>query len=118
MVDKAFEVDDPMELVGVVLPADAAAMRDMAYVFAEEFARTGFNAETIVRIFQHPFYAGAHRAYEALGEAAIRGIVQECTQIWGRVWVREQSAHEQEGRALTRPAPTQWRPADAVAEGV
>jgi len=30
---------DPNMLVGVVLPADAEATREMAYVFAEEFAR-------------------------------------------------------------------------------
>jgi hypothetical protein len=28
-------------LVGVMLPADAEATRNMAYVFAEEFARMG-----------------------------------------------------------------------------
>ena len=85
MVQKAFEPDDPMELVGVFLPADAEAMRDMAYVFAEEFARMGFDHTRIMRLFQHPFYAGAHRAYRALGAATIHAIVEECVQVWGRV---------------------------------
>jgi hypothetical protein len=97
MVQKTFEPDDPMELVGVILPADAEAVRDMAYVFAEEFARLGFDQEQIMRLFQHPFYAGAHQAYGALGEEAIRTIVAECTQVWGRVRSAAPASAGQEG---------------------
>ncbi len=75
---------DPTMLVGVVLPAAAEAMRDMAYVFAEEFARMGFDANGILRLFREPFYAGAHQAYRTLGEGAVQGIVEECAAIWGR----------------------------------
>jgi hypothetical protein len=97
MVWKACEAEDPLELVGVVLPADAEAMRDMAYVFAEEFARLGFEAQKILRLFQHPFYAGAHRAYLALGEAEVRTIIEECTQLWGRVRMTTRAPRGQEG---------------------
>ena len=74
---------DPNILVGVVLPADQEAVRDMAYVFAEEFARMGFNEARILRLFKNPFYAGAHQAYRALGEEAVRSIVEECLGVWG-----------------------------------
>jgi hypothetical protein len=97
MVQKRFEADDPMALVGVVLPADAEAMRDMAYVFAEEFARSGFDARRILSLFQQPFYRGAHQAYVHLGEAAIRTIIAECTQIWGRVRIIEHTPDGEEG---------------------
>jgi hypothetical protein len=97
MARKEFEADDPMELIGVVLPADAEAIQDMAYAFAEEFARMGFDANRIMRLFQQPFYAGAHQAYGALGEAAIRTIIEECTQIWGRVRVIDHAPRRQEG---------------------
>ena len=83
MLQKTFEPDDPMELVGVILPGDAETVRDMAYVFAEEFARLGFDQQRMMRLFQDPFYAGAHQAYRVLGEAAIHTIVTECTQVWG-----------------------------------
>jgi hypothetical protein len=86
-----------MELVGVVLPADAEATRDMAYVFAEEFARLGFDTQRILRLFRQPFYAAAYQAYCALGEDAVRSIIEECTQIWGRVRVRDGSPCDQEG---------------------
>jgi len=75
---------DPQVLVGVGLPADAEAMREMAYVFAEEFCRMGWDAQRILRVFSNPFYAGAHRAYRALGEPALRAIVVECVGVWGR----------------------------------
>jgi len=75
---------DPQVLVGVGLPAEAETMREMAYVFAEEFARMGFDARRILRLFAHPFYAGAHRAYRALGEPAVSEIVEECVGVWGR----------------------------------
>ncbi len=70
-------------LVGVVLPSGVEAMRDMAYVFAEEFGRMGFDAKGLLDIFRNPFYVGAHQAYRALGENAVRDIVEECIAVWG-----------------------------------
>ena len=43
---------DPNVLVGVVLPAEAETIREMAYVYAEEFARMGFGAARILRVFR------------------------------------------------------------------
>ena len=74
---------DPHVLVGVVLPADTAAVRDMAWVFAEEFARLGFDARRMLRVFKSPFYAGAHQALRLLGEPEIRAIVEECVAVFG-----------------------------------
>ncbi len=79
---KPVEGDDPMELIGVELPADAEAMRDMAYVFAEEFARIGHDETWLLRVFRNPFYAGPHRAYRALGEPAVREIITDCVRAW------------------------------------
>jgi hypothetical protein len=70
-------------LVGVVLPADAEAVREMAYVFAEEFARLGFGARRILRLFCSPFYGAAHQAFQILGEREITAIVDECVGVWG-----------------------------------
>ena len=75
---------DPNVLVGVVLPADAETMREMAYVFAEEFVRMGYDKEQLLSVFQNPFYAGAHGAYRTLGEEAIHAIMDECLNAWGR----------------------------------
>lgn len=76
---------DPQELVGVVLRADPEAVREMAYAFAEEFARLGHDRARILWMFRTPFYVGAHGAYRALGTGAITAIVDECMAVWGRV---------------------------------
>ena len=75
---------DPQVLVGVVLPSNEEAAREMAYVFAEEFARMGFDTCGVLSLFTDPFYAGAHQIYQALGADAVREIVEECVAVWGR----------------------------------
>jgi hypothetical protein len=82
MGGKPADVDDPMELVGIALPAGPRAMEDMAYVFAEEFAALGFDETRLLRIFRTPSYAAPHQAYRALGEPAIHAIVTECVRVW------------------------------------
>ena len=74
---------DPHMLIGVGLPAEAGTMTEMAWVFAEEFARMGFDTRRIMSLFRSPFYAGAHRAFRALGEAEVATIVEECVRVWG-----------------------------------
>ena len=76
---------DPNMLVGVMLPADAEATRDMAYVFAEEFARLSYTREQLLWLFKNPFYGGAHGAYRALGERETLSIIDECLAVWGGV---------------------------------
>jgi hypothetical protein len=93
---------DPNILVGVVLPGTAEAMEEMAYVFAEEFARMGQGEDAILSLFQDPYYGGAHQAYRALGAEAVRAIVRECVGVWGRAAGRIQEAPEPPGGAIQR----------------
>jgi hypothetical protein len=81
---------DPNMLVGVVLAADAEATRDMAYVFAEEFARLGYTREQLLWLFKNPFYGGAHGAYQALGESETLSIIDECLNVWGKLKIKVQ----------------------------
>ena len=76
---------DPNVLVGVELEVDEDAAKDMAYVFAEEFARLGMDKDKLMGIFSNSEYAGAHRAYLQLGENEIETIVDECISVWGSV---------------------------------
>ena len=73
---------DPSVLVGVALPADVEATRDMVWVFAEEFARMGLDAPWILGLFRSPFYAGAHGALRVLGEPEITAIIEECVGVF------------------------------------
>ena len=79
--------DDPMTLVGVEVEASAETWSEMAWSFAEEFARLGFSEERILSLFRRPFYAGAFQAGRRLGEEELRRIVAEAVAVWGRVRV-------------------------------
>ena len=81
---------DPNMLVGVVLPADAEASRDMAYVFAEEFVRLGYDRDRLLRIFKNSFYAGAYGTYQTLGETEVLSIIDECLSVWGNIRINIQ----------------------------
>ena len=76
---KAPAPDDPLAIVGVVLdrPMDQAGIEAMARTFVEEYALMGWAPKRILSIFRRPFYAGAHDAYEALGEARILALIRE-----------------------------------------
>lgn len=77
---------DPTMLVGVAAgPGGPDAMAAMARVFAEEFARLGYDARTLTALFENPFYAGPHAALRALGAPAIRAIVAEAVVRWPRI---------------------------------
>ena len=104
MEHKESEPDDPMELVGVVLPADAEAMRDMAYAFAEEFVRMGYDKRQLLSVFQNPYYAGAHGACRTLGETGVLTIIDECINVWGRSTVVVQDVQEVQPPPSSSPA--------------
>ncbi len=79
---------DPMMLVGTEVPTHGDTSRDTIAVLAEEYARLGFDEQALMQLFRNPFYAGAHRAYQALGEEAVCNIVREQLEFWGRARVR------------------------------
>jgi hypothetical protein len=93
-------------LVGVLLPADAEATRDMAYVFAEEFARLGHSREQLLWLFKNPFYGGAHGAYRALGESETVSIIDECLNVWGRVQTKVQDVQADQAPSFILPRVT------------
>jgi hypothetical protein len=78
------DADDPHMLVGVGLPADETATREMAAAFADEFAQMGFDRERLLHLFTSPFYSGAHAARELLGDAEVTRIVVESLRVYAR----------------------------------
>ena len=82
---------DPHLLVGVSLPGDEGALREMAAAFADEFAQMGFDRQRLLALFSNPFHAGAHAVRRLLGEAEIETIVAESLRVYGgrRYAVRE-----------------------------
>jgi len=82
---KAFEPDDPMVLVGVVVDAGADAADEMARCLVEEYLRAGWDEARLLALFRNPFYQTLHGIYRARGEEAIRTLIAEVAASWG-VW--------------------------------
>ena len=97
------EPGDPMKLVGMALPGGPETVSEMAYTFAEEFARLGYSEKALLSLFKMPFYRGAHSAYCALGDEEVRKIVRECVGVWGRIRCVDRDAVEIERNNLHRP---------------
>jgi len=95
---------DPNILVGVRLPANEDALVEMAYTFAEEFAALGHDQDRILRMFRNTRFGGPHKAYRALGEEAVLGIVAECARVFGRnrVVVQDVEPIKSGGRLASR----------------
>jgi hypothetical protein len=96
------EGDDPHEIVGVLLPGDETSTREMARAFAEELAQLGKSREQILDLIRDPFYAGAHRVLEALGEEEIDRIVDESVELFGGFRVSVSEPVESRERAARR----------------
>ena len=83
---------DPMMLMGVGLPADRATQVEMAYTFAEEYARLGYSESQVMGLFREPFYSGANDLFRELGEREVAKIVHETLTAWGRMRLVDRDA--------------------------
>lgn len=75
MAEKEFEHDDPMELVGSVLPLGDSDLEAMGLTFVEELARMDWSQEEILTIFSDPFYRGPHTVYRARGAEYVKQLI-------------------------------------------
>lgn len=73
---------DPQLVIGAFLPGKPETMREMAEVFADEFARIGYSAPKILALFENPFFTGAHAALRVLGELAVCKIIAQAVVRW------------------------------------
>jgi hypothetical protein len=81
MVEKEFEPDDPMELVGVELPE--GGLEEMAECLVEELIRDGWDDEGLLHLFRDPFYRTTHRIYQEKGEVYVLDLISRLRQEWG-----------------------------------
>lgn len=83
MVEKTFEEDDPMEMIGVQLPNQTEEqLRDMALCFAEEFAREGWDRERLLKMFRTPFYQGPYMVWQQKGDDFVCSVIDEAIKMW------------------------------------
>ncbi len=82
MAWKNVERDDPMELVGLVLPGEAGQLEAMAEAIVDEYARLGWDENRMMAVFVNPFFQATHRIYRLKGEAYVRALIQEVCARW------------------------------------
>jgi hypothetical protein len=71
---------DPMEIVGVEVPAGPGAVEEMVLTYALEYRRLGWDRDRILATFRCPWYAPAYGAWLRLGEARTRALVEEALE--------------------------------------
>jgi hypothetical protein len=98
--DRVIEPEDPMMLEPVELDGDPEIMIDC---LIEEFARMGWDAPTIVRMFDDPFYEGPYRARQRYNadafETRVRRVLARCGTL--RVRLVENDQPEEKSACLT-----------------
>jgi hypothetical protein len=83
MAHEGFEDDDPMGLVGMVLPGEPGQLELMAECFIEEYVRLGWNEARLMTLFVNPMFLATHRIYRAKGEAYVRDLIRQIRSKWG-----------------------------------
>lgn len=72
-----FVDEDPMELVGMVLPGEAGELENMAECIVDEYVRLGWNEPRLMAIFTNPMFLGTYRIYRYKGEAYVQELIQK-----------------------------------------
>jgi hypothetical protein len=79
---KDFEKQDPMELVGMVMPGDEDTLDQMAECFIDEYARLGWGEQRLMALFISPMFMATYRVYRARGEDYVRDLIRKRLDIW------------------------------------
>ena len=74
---KDLEHDDPMNLVGMVLPGEAGQVEAMAECIIEDYVRLGWDERRLLSIFASPMFLATHRIYRQKGEGYVRRLIRE-----------------------------------------
>ena len=82
MPRKDFETEDPMELVGMVMPGDEGTLEAMAECFIDEYVRLGWGERQLMGLFTNPMFLATHRVYRAKGEDYVRALIRKTLDKW------------------------------------
>jgi hypothetical protein len=83
MPKEEFSTEDPLELVGMVIPGDSETLDAMAEAFVEEYVRLGWSETRLMTLFTNPTFMGTHRIYLLKGEAYVQELVRRSCEKWG-----------------------------------
>ncbi len=89
---KAYEPEDPMELVGVAIPQQDPDY--MAECIVDEYVLLGWSDKQLMTLFSRPMFQATHGIYHDKGEEHMRSVIQRVRDKWsqGRVRVGESNA--------------------------
>jgi hypothetical protein len=77
-----FVDEDPMGLVGMVLPGEPGQLEAMAECFVEEYVRMGWDERRLMTLFVNPTFLATHRIYRQKGEAYVRELIRRVCAKW------------------------------------
>lgn len=78
-----FVEEDPMDLVGMVLPGEPGQLEAMAECFVEEYVRMGWDEPRLMTLFVNPLFMATHRIYRQKGEDYVRDLIRKMCGKWG-----------------------------------
>jgi hypothetical protein len=82
VAEKEFEDEDPLDLVGMVLPGEPGQLEAMAETFVEEYIRLGWDESRLMTLFLHPMFMATHRIYRQKGEQYVRALIRTTQAKW------------------------------------
>ncbi|MBM4423690.1 MAG: hypothetical protein FJ030_09900 [Chloroflexi bacterium] len=83
MPQEEFVPEDPMGLIGMVLPGEPGQLEAMAECFIEEYVRLGWSEGRLMTLFVNPMFLATHRIYRTKGEAYVRDLIRRTRAKWG-----------------------------------
>lgn len=78
----AFESEDPMELVGMVVPGEAGQLEAMAECLVEEYVRMGWDEERLMNLFINPMFMATYRVYRHKGKDYVQNLIKVTCEKW------------------------------------
>jgi hypothetical protein len=86
-----FVDEDPMGLVGMVMPGEPGQLEAMAEVIIEEYVRLGWDEKRLMVLFTHPMFMATHRIYRQKGEEYVRELIQRVEEKWKPLLTAEEA---------------------------
>ncbi|MFN3979671.1 MAG: hypothetical protein ACK4SA_04710 [Caldilinea sp.] len=87
-----FVAEDPMELVGMVMPGAPGMLEAMAETLVEEYVLLGWDATRLMTLFVNPLFVATHRIYRQKGEAYVRELIDATCAKW-RITAMPETPH-------------------------
>ncbi|MEK7808654.1 MAG: hypothetical protein AAB571_06240 [Chloroflexota bacterium] len=78
-----FVDEDPLGLVGMVMPGEEGQLEAMAECFVEEYARMGWDERRLMALFVSPMFLATHRVYQLKGEEYVQELIRRTCAKWG-----------------------------------